>query len=202
MKPVAYAISVVFHPLLLSTYLFALLFFYYPLMFQPHRPTAALLGIIALMTFVLPAINFLFFRWSGTIRNLNMPSRGERLLPFSVVSVLYALVTYMFYWKLPIPNLVELMMIITAMVIAGALLTFFHKVSIHSLAIWGCVGILLPLIKSEGGRVLLLPTAAIIVFAGLVMSARLYLNAHTPREVLAGSLIGITIGFSGMSVLF
>jgi membrane-associated phospholipid phosphatase len=198
----AQIISFVFHPLLMTTYLFGLLFAYYPLMFQPQRPNIALLGIIVLMTFILPALNFLFFRLSGSIRDLNMPHRAERLLPFSLVSILYALVTYMFYWKLPIPNVVELLMIITAMVIAGAVATYFYKVSVHCLAVWGLVGILLPLIKASGGEVLLLPATGVILVAGLVMSARLYLNAHTPREVLAGSLMGISIGFAGMIFLF
>ncbi len=202
MKLAAQIISFVFHPLLMTSFLFSLLLIYYPIMFQPKRPNAALLGILVLMTFILPALNFLFFRLSGSIRDLNLPNRADRLLPFALVSILYALVTYMFYWKLPIPNMVELLIIITAMIWAGAIATYFYKVSVHCLAVWGLVGILLPLIKAPGGEVLLMPTCAVMVVAGLVMSARLYLNAHTPREVLAGSLMGISLGFVGMIVLF
>lgn len=202
MRLLAQIISYVFHPLLMCTYLFGMLFAFFPLIFQPSRPSPALLGIIALMTFLLPAINFLFFRLSGSIRDLNLPHRADRLLPFTLVAILYSLTTFMFHWKLPLPNVVQLLLIVSALVILGAIATFFYKVSVHCMGIWGVVGILLSLAKAEGGSALLAPIALTLIVAGLVMSARLYLNAHTPREVLAGSLMGITIGFAGMIILF
>jgi len=88
------------------------------------------------------------------------------------------------------------------MVILGTMITFFYKLSIHSLAIWGAVGILLPMNKISEVNGLLVPTAFVIVIAGLVMSARLALNSHTPREVLVGSVSGFAIGFFGMIILF
>ncbi len=87
------------------------------------------------------------------------------------------------------------------MIVSSAGITLFYKVSIHSAAIWGIVGILLPLNKVADG-LLLIPTIILIVAAGLVMSSRLMLNAHTPREVLVGSLLGFGVGFVGIAVLF
>ena len=87
------------------------------------------------------------------------------------------------------------------MIVSSASITLFYKVSIHSAAIWGIVGILLPLNKVADG-LLLIPTVILIVAAGLVMSSRLMLNAHTPREVLVGSLLGFGVGFSGIAILF
>jgi membrane-associated phospholipid phosphatase len=84
----------------------------------------------------------------------------------------------------------------------SAIVTVFYKVSIHSLALWGGVGILLPLNKAADNGALLWPTMGIIVSAGLVMSSRLQLNAHVPREILVGSLLGFALGFSGMVILF
>jgi len=49
---------------------------------------------------------------------------------------------------------------------------------------------------------LLWPTALAILAAGAVMSSRLYLNAHTPRQILIGSVAGFAIGFSGIIILF
>lgn len=108
----------------------------------------------------------------------------------------------MFYWKFPVPNVLKLLIIVTSMIVIATVLTFFVKVSVHSLAMAGAIGILLPLnnISVDGG--LLIPTAIIIAVAGAVMSARLMLNAHTPREVLIGSLTGFVIGFGGMILLF
>ncbi len=94
------------------------------------------------------------------------------------------------------------MVIITCMVVISLVITFFYKISIHSLAACGGIGILLPLNKVTEEATLLWPTAFVILAAGLVMSSRLLLDAHTPREVLYGSMVGFLVGFGGMVVLF
>ena len=201
MKKVAQVISVVFHPLLMTTYLFIVLFFFLPSLLLPARASMWLLFLIFLMTFLLPSLNFLFFRFTGTIRDLAMAERKDRILPFAFISILYCVVTYMFYWKFPVPNLLKLMLIVTSMVIVVALVTPFFKVSVHSLAIWGIIGILVPLNQASDG-LLLYPLAVLLVIAGIVMSSRLLLDAHVPQEVAVGGAVGFSIGFGGMMVLF
>jgi membrane-associated phospholipid phosphatase len=68
--------------------------------------------------------------------------------------------------------------------------------------IWGVIGILLPLNKVIDDYAIFVVTLVALVLAGLVMSARLQLNAHTPREVLVGAVAGFSIGFFGMLILF
>lgn len=94
------------------------------------------------------------------------------------------------------------MMIVSAMVVFATTVTFFYKLSVHSLAMWGAVGMMLPMNKVSEMGSLLIPTVVVIVVAGMVMSARLALNAHTPREILIGSTSGFAIGFFGMIILF
>jgi membrane-associated phospholipid phosphatase len=96
----------------------------------------------------------------------------------------------------------KFLVIIDILVLAATIITLFYKISLHSMAIWGFIGILLPLNKiSEDGR-LLVPTIVAIVLAGLIMSSRLQLNAHTPREILMGSIAGLLITFGAMTFLF
>jgi hypothetical protein len=200
-KKAAQVVSVVFHPLLMTTYLFVVISLYLPAVLLPARASLWLVFLVFLMTFLLPSLNFLFFRFSGTIKNLAMAERKDRILPFIFISILYCIVTYMFYWKFPIPNLLKFMLIITVMVIACAIVTLFYKVSVHSVAIWGILGILVPLNQASEGM-LLFPLATGLVVAGVVMSARLLLNAHMPREVMIGGVMGFGIGFAGMLLLF
>lgn len=202
MRGVAKVISVVFHPLLMTTYLFVLLTYFLPVVLQPARPSLWIILLIFVTTFALPAVNFLMLRLTGSITDLSMPHRHQRILPFIFISAIYVFVTVMFYWKFPIPNLLRLMMIICAMVVCATIVTVFYKLSIHSLALWGAVGMMLPMNKVSEVNGLLIPTAIMIVIAGLVMSARLALNAHTPREILVGSMAGFAIGFFGMIILF
>jgi len=201
-KGAAKVISAVFHPLLMTTYLFLLLTYFLPVILQPAQPSPWIILLIFVTTFALPAVNFLLLRLTGSIRDLTMPHRHQRILPFIFISAIYVFVTVMFYWKFPIPNLLRLMMIVSAMVVFATVVTFFYKISVHSLAMWGAVGMMLPMNKVSEVGSLLIPTVIVIVIAGLVMSARLALDAHTPREVLVGSTSGFAIGFFGMIILF
>ena len=92
-------------------------------------------------------------------------------------------------------------MIIAALVVASTMATFFFKVSVHSLAWWGLVGIILPINNIAGGK-LIWATAVLILIAGVVMSARLKLNAHSIGEVMGGGVIGISVSYVGMTILF
>ncbi|MBL7870324.1 MAG: hypothetical protein JNM78_01835 [Cyclobacteriaceae bacterium] len=163
----------------------------------------AILGFIFCFSFILPAVNILMFKIFGTISTYTMDSRRERIVPFVAISIIYVVMTLLFYFRLPFSsNFNNLMLLVTLLVVVGTLITFFYKVSIHSLGIWGSIGIIVPLNKAMEQSYLLWPTAGIIVAAGLVMSARLYLDAHTPRQVMVGGLVGFGIGFLGMIFLF
>jgi membrane-associated phospholipid phosphatase len=199
----AQIVSFVFHPLLLTTYLVLLLGRWMPAMLlvrQEHILTfvAFIFGI----TFVLPALNVLVFQRFGVIGSWKMGTKQERVLPFVFNSMVYLMIAVLFLYKVHLSsNFTKLMLIIAALAVAGTVCTFFLKVSIHSLGWAGLVGIVLQLNRAADGA-LLVPTAVLIVIAGLVMSARLKLNVHTPREVVIGGLAGFGIGIVGMSILF
>jgi hypothetical protein len=200
-------VSIVFHPLLLATYLFSLFILLFPVALEPLKSEGHLtfLLLIFCVTFVLPALNVGMFRMMGTIKTLEMRERRERILPFIFISILYIGVTYLFYTKPRIgfhDNLLKFLIIIDALVLVATLTTFFYKISVHSLAAWGMLGILIPLNKVLEDNTLFYPTLVIIVITGAIMSARLKLNAHTPREVMFGSILGLLTAFAGMIILF
>lgn len=134
-----------------------------------------------------------------------MPSRKERVLPFIFITLIYCTVTYLMvsqtgiYWK---DNFMRFFLIIDGLVMVSLLITFFYRASVHAIALGGIVGIFLPLNKMTEGITIFYVTIGLIVIAGAVMSARLQLNAHTPREILVGSLLGLATGFAGMVFLF
>lgn len=204
MRILATIISVIFHPLLLTTYLVWLLGYSFPslLMIAPEN-FKIILAFVFCFTFLLPAVNILVFRLFGTISNYTLDSRRERIVPFLAISMIYVVTTFLFYNKLRLSqNFNHLILLVTVLVVVSAVLTLFYKVSVHSLAIWGAIGIILPLNKALEQTYLLWPTAIALLIAGVVMSSRLYLNSHTPRQVLVGSLIGFSIGFLGIIYLF
>ncbi len=199
----AQIVSIIFHPLLLTTYLVGVIGIWMPsllLVRQEHvlTFTAFIFGI----TFVLPALNLYLFRQYGMITSWKMESRSERILPFVFISIVYVLIACLFVYKVHLSvNFTKLLLIIAALVVASTVSTLFFKVSVHSVSWWGMVGIVLPLNKVAGGE-LIWPTAALILIAGVVMSARLKLNAHTVNEVMVGGGIGFIVSYVGMTILF
>lgn len=207
MNILARIISFVFHPLLMATYLLALLSYVLPSALYPMNTQSirGLLVVIFAMTFLLPAINISFFKIFGTISSFAMEKRKERIRPFFLTTIIYCFVTYFFSYKMrisPDDNLFKLLLIIDCLVIAATMITFFYKISVHSIGVTGILGIILPLNKVAENRTLFIPTVVLLVITGLVMSARLQLNSHTTREVWIGALTGFSIGSIGMIVLF
>jgi len=200
-------ISFVFHPLLLATYLFALLMYVFPVALDPLKEEghSNFIFLIFCVTFLFPALNVGIFKAFGSIQTFAMRERHERIIPFSFITILYIVITYLFYSKTRIglnDNLLKFLIIIDALVLVGTIVTYFYKVSMHSIGMCGLIGILLPLNKISEDGALFYPIIATIVLSGLVMSARLQLNAHTPREVMVGGVLGFTTGFVLMFFLF
>jgi hypothetical protein len=200
-------ISFAFHPLLMATYLFTLLAFLLPSALYPIniQTVRGFLVVIFAMTFFLPAINICLFRIFGTISSFTMVDRRERIRPFFSITIMYCFVTYFLSYKAgvsPDDSLFKIFIIIDCLVIAATMITFFYKISVHSIGVAGILGIIIPLNRIAENNSLFIPTVLILIVAGLVMSSRLQLNAHTSREVWIGALIGFLIGFVGMIVLF
>lgn len=199
-------ISIIFHPLLLTSYLFYVLGVLMPVALYPvpQEALGSLLMLIFFMTFLLPGLNILFFKFFGSISSLSLVNRRERILPFIVITLLYSVVTYMFYSRLridPGDSLLKLMITVDLMILSASIITFFFKVSIHALGIWGVAGILFALNRQSGGGQLLYPAILVVLVCGLVMSARLQLQAHTLREVIVGSVVGLAIGYLGVFLI-
>jgi membrane-associated phospholipid phosphatase len=87
-------------------------------------------------------------------------------------------------------------------VVLATLVTIFYKISVHSMAIWGLIGILFPLNKVSEDGALFYPTIIAIILAGVIMAARLQLQVHSPREMMVGGVLGFGATFISMIILF
>ncbi|HEX8039740.1 MAG TPA: hypothetical protein VF490_11340 [Chryseosolibacter sp.] len=200
-------ISVLFHPLFMPTYFFSMLAWAVPTSLEPITPELHLkfLLFIFIVTCLLPFLNVGIFKALGTIRTLAMRDRRERLLPFVFISGIYVGITFLFYQQVRMTvndNFLRFMMIIDLLVIVATVTTFFYKVSVHAVCVWGLIGIIVPLNKITEVNTIFYPTLALIALAGFIMSARLVVGAHTPREVMWGSVLGLATGLSGMLIWF
>lgn len=191
----------------MTTYLLAMLSWALPSALDPVRPETHFLFIVLifLLTFMLPVSNLFIFKMFGTIKTLHMVNREERHIPFVFISIIHIAITYLFYTKYNFglnDNLFKIIVVIDLLVITSTVSNFFFKVSVHSLSIWGMTGITLLLTKISEVNTLFYVTIGMVAMCGVVMSSRLQLAAHTPREVMWGAALGLLSSIVGMLILF
>ncbi|PIB37222.1 hypothetical protein BFP72_18320 [Reichenbachiella sp. 5M10] len=190
-------ISQVFHPLLVPTMTFCILFLFSPQLIQPL--SAMSLPFLFITTFIIPMISISILRVSGSISSLRMDKREERLVPFTFIALFFGMTTYLFIYKVGVNDLVATIFIsTTVLILVLTVVTSWFKISIHAAGMSGMCGYLLALCYRVPGSELIYPLLAVVVLAGLVMTARLQVNAHRPAEVLAGFVIGLLICFSAL----
>ena len=206
---IALILSVVFHPLILTTYLFALLFIISPELVGVSAFELPALGSLLLLlflnTFIAPTLVVYYFQRMGIISTMHVDDLAERRLPYIACIIIYGLATYLFGWKLqPISELAPQISIIlgaaTVSLLIVAVVSLFWKISAHATGIGGTIGMLTGLLMRHDEAQLLIPLIFTVLIAGWLLSARLHLNAHTPAQILVGTICGVLV--SSLTVYF
>lgn len=195
----SHGISIALHPVLMPSILFALVFYFSPIITAPlgDEYRWPMFGLLVLTTLVIPMLSMLILRFFGGLPSLRMANRNERTMPFVYISAFYAFITYFFIDKYqPYLNINIMLAGITFVIFLVTIITFYWKVSVHSAAISGVMGFLASFMLLYHDMQLLYPLSGVTILAGLLMSARLYLNAHKPAEVWVGALLGFTVSFA------
>jgi len=197
-RGLANLISYVFHPLILSTVLMIVLFYFTPALLQPINAANALpvLGAIFVLTFLIPIFSIGMLKITKSISSIKLEDHRERFMPFFFIAVYYGLTAYLFAYKLQLSEVVVVVFCATAAVILlVAVISLGYKISAHAAGAWGVVGYLVSIhFKFPGGN-LLYPLIASILIAGLISSSRLAVNSHQPSEVYLGGLLGFITCF-------
>jgi len=140
-------------------------------------------------------------RNQSIIQSFEMNDRNERVIPFFIITVFYFAVCIMMSNKMGWDSFIILALTtIAGISLMVTLVTLKWKISVHSVAVSSVVGFLLAAVFIRAESALLYPLLVCIVAAGSVMSARLYLNVHTPAQVGWGCLLGFVVSFGVTAV--
>lgn len=203
-RKLALLLSVVFQPLLMPSLVFGLLFFGVPQATSlPEAFKVRIFYLIVTATLLIPMILMLGLRWSGYVKSLHFAEKGDRRIPFLLVTLFYVLTTYFLKEKTEFdPILWQGMGVITTAVALLTAVTYFWKMSAHLtgiggvLAVTGILGFYFPSMTVAYFLV------AFLVLGGVVASSRLYLDAHRPAEVYVGLLVGFVTCWIGFSWIY
>ena len=162
-----------------------------------------ILLLVFVTTFIIPIFSILGLRTTMTISSVRLEKRSERILPFTFITVFYGLTTYLFHSKIEINDLILLIfMSATLLVALLTIITVFFKISVHAAGAGCMIGYLLALMQIFPDQQLLGTLIVIIMISGLILSARLFLNAHKPLEAYSGFFLGLMISFLSLYLFF
>ena len=186
-------ISVVFHPLMMPLY-GILIIFSAPTLFGfiPLTVKKLLFLIVFIDNLCLPLSLMAYLHYRKLIKSYVIDNREERVLPLVLTTFFYFVTVYIFI-RYRIPVFIKSFMLAAAIISTVVMIiNFWFMISIHAAG----AGALLALVLVLSFRMqtpltwFLIP---VILIAGAVISSRLFLNSHTPREAWSGFLLGFGV---------
>lgn len=183
-----------FQPLLMASYLSAILLWIAPASIGSFFSTRIKFWIwlvIFLTTFLIPVIGLIVMRLSSSIKDIQLPEREERVMPFFFIAIFYCVAAFLMVSRLNISGIVNIIFMATAvLVLISTVITLFWKISIHSIAMTGVLGFLVALNAIVPDSIPIWIVICWVLGLGITVSSRLYLNIHDQTEVYAGCIFG------------
>ena len=191
MKGAAKFISIIFHPLLIPTFGFLILFnsgTY--LSFLDFDFKKMIFIIVVLSTCLIPLSLIPFFLYQKMIFSIHLPEKKARFVPLGITLLLYVF-CYMLIRKVPIPPLYHAFCFASIIAVLLTLaITLKWKISLHMVGLGGLTGLISFLIFSMRVNLEFYLIMTVIA-AGLAGTSRLFLDAHRPSQLYAGFVLGL-----------
>lgn len=153
-----------------------------------------ILGLIFVSTFLLPVISGFAMKRFGHISNIEMDEQKERNWPLLQTAIIYFGAFYAIHLKV-VPSFIQLFLIGSIVGILFSLVVNLRwKISLHMIGAGGLCGAIIAIMLILGIGNPIIP-AICFLLSGMLGTARLFLKAHTPAQVLVGFLAGFGIEF-------
>ncbi len=211
----AKAFSFILHPLMMPTLLFAIIFYCIPALIPQLESYStvtkvgilslktALLLLIFMKTYILPAIIIYILYKIGLIKRLEMETIKERRIPYLVTVLIYTAIAFFFSTKLvQLPQIALLFTFITISICMVAVISIYWKISAHAVGISGAVGLFCAAFIKLNTLFILYIIAVFMVLSLVLLWSRLHLKAHTIPQVVAGYILGFTVSFCSLLLFF
>lgn len=195
MRAFSQILSYLFHPILLPFYAVM-----YCMVANPYRfgGLESLKGQMLLLyvlgyTILIPVVILFFMRKMNFFSSIHMKDRAERLLPYMMM-IFFFFFAYLAIGKTDYdPTFSEILLGASLIVMAAYIINvLFFKISAHALGVGALVAIVMYSMSFSIYQVAPFLAIAILI-AGLVGTARLQLDAHEPRDIYWGYLLGYFI---------
>ncbi len=192
LERVAQVISDLFSPIVLPAYMMAVALWLTPLAVLPESTRLISMAVVVGLTAIVPTAVIFTLIKLGKVKDVSLPSRPERLIPYGVSIVCYGL-TVGFLFMVHAPHWLAAFFTGAALAsLCAALVTLKWKISAHSTSVGGVAAA----VTWMGATGLLIHgpmwwITGVILLCGMVGTSRLILSRHTPAQVFAGYALGV-----------
>jgi hypothetical protein len=185
-------ISYLFHPLFIPIYLIYWLIFLHPTAFvgfsEGQKWQTLTISMVNLLVF--PLFSTVLLKALGFVSSIQLTTQKDRIIPLIASGIFFFWCYLVFKEQIQYPRMLVVLVFGMFLASSAALLAnIYLKVSIHAMGVGGLLGFLIWM--AWFGNVMLAgPIMIALLVSGLVMSARLALQAHRPLEITVGFLLG------------
>lgn len=185
--------SIIFHPLLMPTLgIYVILTSGTNASLLDSDAKNIILTIVVACTLIIPLAFVPFYYYWRITSSLTMSERQERIVPMAITGTLYYTCFFILH-QMSAPRIILAFLFATALsVILNLLVTLKWMISAHMIGIGGLIGLIFSMsVQYHVDTMFYLMLA--IILSGFIGFARLSLNAHTPRQVYTGFIVGFVV---------
>lgn len=198
MKRFSQILSALFSPIIVPTYAVMLALWCSRLMFLPLNVRWNVTLLVFCITAVVPLAAILGLHMLGVVSDAGLNKRTERTLPYVITGLAYVACT-IYLLRANAPGWLWLFMAgATLATVISAVVNRWWKISAHMAAMGGLVAMMFRVLDigmAAPGVPFMLFTILIVIAAGAVGTARIYLDRHTLLQVIAGTANGFLCVF-------
>ncbi|NDW08792.1 hypothetical protein [Dysgonomonas sp. 520] len=194
-KFLAKLFSIVLNPFLMPVYGVLLLSAYTNFFYIYKGFVWQIVGIIAIFTLVLPSLFVFVLKSFGVVKDINLTDKKDRFLPYGLSCFSNMSMVYYFYDSNFHSWFIGMLSAPILVLILGAIINAFWKISAHMLGIGAVTGITMAIsylvFKSNPFPLFML----MFILAGCLGTSRLYLVQRSSAQVHVGFVIGFVASY-------
>jgi hypothetical protein len=192
-RGISQIISVLFHPVFMPLLMALAVYALMPGSFAGIKEKQLILLFVSIgvSTLFFPLFTIGLMKPLGFISSFQMPTSRERTIPLIAVMIFYFWISHVFNNLPAIPLALKVLLLGNFWgIILVFLANIFTRISMHTAAAGGMIGILLVLLILSPANIVM-PFFGALILAGIIGTARLALGAHQRGDIWLGYIIGI-----------
>lgn len=202
----ANCISYLFHPTFMPVMLTIVLYKLAPQSFAGFnvidfgRQPLPLIAPIILMTIFFPILSVLLMKKLDFVESIKLENDKDRIIPLIATMIFY-------FWIYNVMNNTNAPFLLKVLllgsfwaVIVIFMINIFFKISMHTTAAGGAIGMIVGLMLYSPVN-MMLPLFITIIVAGIIGTARLILSAHSQSQVWLGYIAGFLVQLAAYGYL-